>query len=81
MGVDSCAAATVVPTGAAPDCPTCAKDMSAEGEGYRAANGGWVAAAGSSARSSPRPSASLSRAVLPKGRLGACRASRGPSST
>ena len=43
MGVASRSTMTVVPKGAAPDSPTCVCEMSAKGEGYRAANGGWVA--------------------------------------
>ncbi|CAK0896643.1 unnamed protein product, partial [Prorocentrum cordatum] len=43
LGVDSCAATTVVPSELAPDYPTYENDMSAKGEGYRTANGGWVA--------------------------------------
>eukprot|EP00959_Pyramimonas_sp_CCMP1952_P407856 8547580-Pyramimonas_sp.AAC.1 len=43
LGVDSCAATTVVPSELAPDYPTHENDMSAKGGGYRTANGGWVA--------------------------------------
>ncbi|CAK0890329.1 unnamed protein product, partial [Prorocentrum cordatum] len=43
LGVDSCAATTVVPSELAPDYPTYENDMSAKGEGYMTANGGWVA--------------------------------------
>ncbi len=42
LGVDSCAAMRVVPRDVAPDYPVHENEMSAKGEGYRTAKGGWV---------------------------------------
>ena len=63
MGVDSCAAATVVPREVAPDYPAYENRMSVNGEGYRTANGGWVVDEGTKELIGALPSADGKRQV------------------